>query len=113
MCKKACAIIDRYNTLDERIVEMGKFKEAFSNKSKLEKCAFVIGMISAIATIVLGILQLVDVWDGAIVVCELSMAICMISQAILQWKTSKILALFSLGVAIFILAVACFILFIK
>jgi len=92
---------------------MIKFIDKFKELSKLDKCAFVVGMISSIVTIVCGVLQILNVWSNAIVVCELSMAICMISQAILQWKRSKALAVFSLGVAIFVFAVACFILFIK
>ncbi len=92
---------------------MIKFIEKFSEMNKIDKCAFVIGMMSSVVTILFGILQLLNVWNWSIVVCELSMAICMISQAILQWKRSKVLALFSLGVAIFILIVACIILFVK
>ena len=82
-------------------------------KSKYEKVAFIVGTVSSIIVIILAMLQILGVWNSAIIVCEIFMGISMISQAILQWKTNKGIAIFSLCVAVFIFSVAIFVLFIK
>ena len=92
---------------------MNKFVERFKEKNKYEKIACVVGLVSSIIVIVVAVLQILGVWNGAIVVCEIFMGISMISQAILQWKRNKGIALFSLGVAAFIFIVAIFVLFVK
>lgn len=91
---------------------MNKFVEKFMVKSKYEKVAFIVGTVSSIIVIILAMLQILGVWNSAIIVCEIFMGISMISQAILQWKTNKGIAIFSLCVAIFIFSVAIFLLFI-
>ena len=91
---------------------MKRIKEAFGNMNRLEKVAFIVGLISSVLVIFCAILQLIGVWDDTIVICEICMGIAMITQAILQWKKNRSVAIFSLGVAIFIFAVAIFILFI-
>ena len=91
---------------------MKKMTEAFLNATKLEKCAFIVGLISSIIVIICGFLQILGIWNMAIDVCEVFMGIEMISQAILQWKKNRGVAIFSLCVAIFIFAVAIFIIFV-
>lgn len=91
---------------------MNKFVEKFMVKSKHEKVAFIVGTVSSIIVIILAMLQILGVWNSAIIVCEIFMGISMISQAILQWKTNKGIAIFSLCVAVFIFSVAIFLLFI-
>ena len=91
---------------------MNKFVEKFMVKSKYEKVAFIVGTVSSIIVIILAMLQILGVWNSAIIVCEIFMGISMISQAILQWKTNKRIAIFSLCVAVFIFSVAIFLLFI-
>ncbi len=91
---------------------MNKFVEKFMEKSKYEKIACVVSIVSSIIVIVFAVLQILGVWKSAIVVCEIFMGISMISQAILQWKKNKGIAIFSLCVAIFIFIVAIFVLFI-
>lgn len=91
---------------------MNKFVEKFMVKSKYEKVAFIVGTVSSIIVIILAMLQILGVWNSAIIVCEIFMGISMISQAILQWKTNKGIAIFSLCVAVFIFSVAIFLLFI-
>ena len=91
---------------------MNKFVEKFMVKSKYEKVAFIVGTVSSIIVIILAMLQILGVWNSAIIVCEIFMGISMISQAILQWKTNKGIAIFSLCVAVFIFSIAIFLLFI-
>lgn len=91
---------------------MNRFIERFMEKSNYEKAAFVVNVVSSIIVIVFAVLQILSVWNGAIVVCEIFMGISMISQAILHWKKNKGIAIFSLGVAVFIFIVAIFVLFI-
>mgnify|MGYP003304429885 FL=1 len=92
---------------------MNKIVEGFMNKSKYEKCAFLVGIFSSIIVIICAFLQILGIWNGAIVICEIFMGISMISQAILQWKRNRGIAIFSLCVAIFIFVVAFIILFIR
>lgn len=92
---------------------MKKIMEGFLNKSKYEKCAFLVGTISSIIVIVCAFLQILGIWNGAIVVCEIFMGISMISQAILHWKKNRGIAVFSLCVAVFIFIVAFIVLFIR
>ncbi len=92
---------------------MKKIIERFSEKTRHEKCAFLVGTFSSIIVIVCAVLQITGAWDGAIVVCEIFMGISMISQAILQWKKNRGIAVFSLCVAAFIFAVAFFVLFVR
>lgn len=92
---------------------INKFVERFKEKSKYEKITCVVCIISSIIVIVFAVLQILDVWNGAIAVCEIFMGVSMIAQAILQWKRNKGIALFSLGVAAFIFIVAIFVLFVK
>lgn len=92
---------------------MNKFVERFMGKSKFEKIACAVGIVSSIIVIVCAILQIFGVWKSAIVVCEIFMGISMISQAIMQWKSNKGIAIFSFCVAVFIFIVAIFVLFIR
>ncbi len=92
---------------------MKKIKESFLNASKHEKYAVIVGVFSSIIVIICALLQILSIWNGAIVICEIFMGISMISQAILHWKKNRGIAIFSLCMAIFIFAVACFILFIR
>jgi len=92
---------------------MKKISEAFSNSSIYEKCAFIVQIISSLIVIIFAFLQIFQVWDAAIVVCEIFMGIAMIAQAILQWKKNRGVAIFSLGVAAFIFVVAVIVLFIR
>jgi len=85
---------------------MNKLKEGFSKMKGYEKAAFVVGMISSVFVIVLAIMQIFQVWDGAINLCEVFMGIMMITQAILQWNRNRGVAIFSLCVAVFIFVVA-------
>ena len=92
---------------------MNKFVERFMEKSKYEKGSFIVGIVSSIIVIVFAVLQILGVWNRAIIVCEIFMGISMISQAILQWKKNKGIAIFSLCVAVFIFIVVIFVLFIR
>ena len=91
---------------------MNKFVERFMEKSKYEKGSFIVGIVSSIIVIVFAVLQILGLWNSAIIVCEIFMGISMISQAILQWKKNKGIAIFSLCVAVFIFIVAVFVVFI-
>ena len=68
---------------------MNKFVERFMEKSKYEKGSFIVGIVSSIIVIVFAVLQILGLWNSAIIVCEIFMGISMISQAILQWKKNK------------------------
>ena len=90
---------------------MSDFKAGLESKSKSEKVAFIIGLLSSIIVIVFAIIQLTGVWRSAIVFCEVFMGISMICQAILNWKRNRSIAIFSVIVAVFIFAVAFVVLF--
>lgn len=92
---------------------MKRIVEGFLNKSKYEKCAFFVGIFSSLIVIICAFLQILGIWNGAIVICEIFMGISMVSQAILQWKKNRGIAIFSLCVAVFIFVVAFIILFIR
>lgn len=92
---------------------MIKIVEGFLKKSTYEKCAFIVGTFSSLIVIICAFLQILNIWNGAIVLCEIFMGISMISQAILHWKTNREIAIFSLCVAVFIFVVACIILIMR
>lgn len=92
---------------------MEKSKEAFLKLGILEKIAFIVGMTSSVIVIVLGILKLTGVWNGAVTIGEIFLGLIMITQTILQWKKNRGVAIFSLCVAIFVFGVAFVMLFLR
>ena len=92
---------------------MRRIKEAFLEMNKVDKIAFIVGQISSITVIICAILQILGIWDSAIIICEICMGISLISQAVIQWKKNRGIAVFSLGVAAFIFAVAVIVLVLR
>lgn len=80
-------------------------------KSLFMKILTVIGVIIAIAIVILAFLQIFDIWDNAISVFEPLLGVIMLIQTIENWKTNKRTAYFSLFAAIFIFIAAIFIWF--
>lgn len=90
---------------------MERLKQGFAAMNRVEQISMVIGLISSVLVIVTAIMQIADIWDMAMNVCQILMGITMITQAIIQWKRNRWISVLSMGVAVFIFAVAAFIFF--
>jgi SNF family Na+-dependent transporter len=75
------------------------------NQKKVSSKIFtIIGLILSVAIIILALLQIFDVWDKAVNVCEPLLGILILLQAIENWKTNKLVALASLFASIAVFA---------
>lgn len=68
----------------------------------LDKIVAIISLVSSSSVLVLGILQIFNVWDKAINVAVPLMGVTMLCQAYMCWNKSRKLAYFSIGAAAFI-----------
>ncbi len=76
-----------------------------------EKIASILGGICSVSIIILGSLQLLDLWDKAICIFEPLLGVLMVTQGVLQWRRNKTVAVISLCAAIFIFIVTFIIYF--
>lgn len=72
----------------------------------LDKIVMIISLVASSSVLVLGILQIFNVWDTAINVVVPLMGVTMLCQAYTLWNKSRKTAYFSLGAAAFILLCA-------
>ena len=67
----------------------------------------------SLSIVVLGILQIFEIWVYAINVCVPLMGLVNLCQAYIQWNTSRKVAYFSIGTAVFIFICAIVVFFVK
>ncbi len=68
----------------------------------LDKIITVISLLTSSSVLVLGVLQILNVWDKAINVAVPLMGVTMLCQAYTFWNKSRKVAYFSLAAAVFI-----------
>ena len=61
---------------------MKRFRDIFLSLNIVERISFIVGQICAIFVIIFGILQITNVWENSITICEIFLGILMITQAI-------------------------------
>ena len=67
----------------------------------------------SLSIVVLGMLQIFEIWVYAINVCVPLMGVVNLCQAYIQWNTSRKVAYFSIGTAVFIFICAIVVFFVK
>ncbi len=92
---------------------MKKISRAWCEMQMYEKISFILGSICSVSVIILGFMQLLDIWVKAINIFEPLLGVLMVTQGVLQWRRNKTVAVFSLCVAIFIFIITFIIYFIK
>ncbi len=91
---------------------MEKINRAWCEMKMYEKISFILGSICSVSVIMLGSLQLLNIWGKAINIFEPLLGVLMVTQGVLQWRKNKTVAVFSLCVAIFIFIIT-FIIYIR
>ncbi len=77
----------------------------------LDKIITVISLLTSSSVLVLGVLQILNVWDKAINVAVPLMGVTMLCQAYTMWNKSRKVAYISIGAAAFIFICAILVFF--
>lgn len=88
-------------------------KTKWKDTTSLYKFVTVFSIIVCIAIVVLGILQIFEIWTKAINLCCPLIGVNLLCQTYLQWKPSRKTAYFSLAAALFIFGCAIVVFFVK
>ncbi len=84
-----------------------------NKKSVLHNIIAVFLIIICVAVIILSVLQIFDIWDGAINILVPLLGLNQLGMAYAQWKPNRKIAYFSLGCAVFILICSVVVFFVK
>ena len=79
----------------------------------IHRIVTVLSIVVALSVVVLGILQIFDIWTQAINLCVPLMGVNLLCQTYIQWNNNRKVAYFSLGCAAFVFACAIPVFFIK
>jgi len=88
-------------------------KSKWKDISLMQKIVTIISIVVSLSVVVLGILQIFEIWIYAINLCIPLMGVVNLCQAYMQWNTSRKVAYFSIGTAVFIFICALVVFFIR
>lgn len=91
---------------------MKLFDKNWESLNRCERAATVVGLVCSVSVIVLAILILAGVWEGALYVLEPLLLILMLAQTVQYWRRSRSVAIISLVAAIAVL-IACIVVLIS
>ena len=88
-------------------------KSKWKDVPLMHKIVTIISIVVSLSIVVLGILQIFEIWVYAINVCIPLMGAVNLCQAYMQWNTNRKVAYFCIGTSIFIFICAIVVFFIK
>ena len=88
-------------------------KSKWKDVPLMYKIVTIISIAVSLSIVVLGILQIFEIWVYAINVCIPLMGAVNLCQAYMQWNTSRKVAYFCIGTSIFIFICTIVVFFIK
>ena len=88
-------------------------KSKWKDVPLMQKIVTIISIVVSLSVVVLGILQIFEIWIYAINLCIPLMGVVNLCQAYMQWNTSRKVAYFSIGTAVFIFICALVVFFIR
>jgi len=88
-------------------------KSKWKDVPLMQKIVTIISIVVSLSVVVLGILQIFEIWMYAINLCIPLMGVVNLCQAYVQWNTSRKVAYFSIGTAVFIFICALVVFFIR
>ena len=88
-------------------------KSKWKDVPLMQKIVTIISIVVSLSVVVLGILQIFEIWMYAINLCVPLMGVVNLCQAYVQWNTSRKVAYFSIGTAVFIFICAVAVFFIR
>jgi len=88
-------------------------KSKWKDVPLMQKIVTIISIVVSLSVVVLGILQIFEIWMYAINLCIPLMGVVNLCQAYVQWNTSRKVAYFSIGTAVFIFICAVAVFFIR
>ena len=88
-------------------------KSKWKDVPLMQKIVTIISIVVSLSVVVLGILQIFEIWIYAINLCIPLMGVVNLCQAYVQWNTSRKVAYFSIGTAVFIFICALVVFFIR
>ena len=88
-------------------------KSKWKDVPLIQKIVTIISIVVSLSVVVLGILQIFEIWMYAINLCIPLMGVVNLCQAYVQWNTSRKVAYFSIGTAVFIFICALVVFFIR
>ena len=88
-------------------------KSKWKDVPLMQKIVTIISIVVSLSVVVLGILQIFEIWIYAINLCIPLMGVVNLCQAYMQLNTSRKVAYFSIGTAVFIFICALVVFFIR
>ena len=88
-------------------------KSKWKDVPLMQKIVTIISIVVSLSVVVLGILQIFEIWMYAINLCVPLMGVVNLCQAYVQWNTSRKVAYFSIGTAVFVFICAVAVFFIR
>lgn len=86
-------------------------KSGWKEASAWKRIVTIVSILASLSVIVLGVLQILNIWNLAVNISVPLMGLVMLCQAYIQWNASRKVAYFSLGTAGFIFICAIVVLF--